>query len=174
MMPSMTPKMTSASGGKVNLQFKDRGYKYVQTYHAGIIWSYLEESEMQKFKELWPWCLEPWFQSVGTSFPTMLRDSQSILRRGDVCCRSRPLADPVWWGRGHRLLVQESVPSSGFHHFLWRWLLLVVVMLGIEQGIQKEQLVRQQPSSLHQQEDLAVAIQILGLQQFWMSPDQYE
>ena len=51
--------------------------------------------EMQKFKELWPWCLEPWFQSVGTSFPTMLRDSQSILRRRDACCRSRPLADPV-------------------------------------------------------------------------------
>lgn len=91
----MTPKMTSASGGKVNLQFKDRGYKYVQTYYAGIIRSYLEEFEMQKFKELWPWCLEPWFQSVGTSFPTMLRDSQSILRRGDACCRSRPLADPV-------------------------------------------------------------------------------
>ena len=35
-MPSMTPKMTSASGGKVNLQFKDRGYKYVQTYYAGV------------------------------------------------------------------------------------------------------------------------------------------
>ena len=35
MMPSMTPKMTSASGGKVNLQFKYGGYKYVKTHYAG-------------------------------------------------------------------------------------------------------------------------------------------